>query len=126
MRINHPNPIPGEVIANGLKFVDGVAETDADLSDVRPILEEHGFRFEDVADPEQQPGSGNDDGSSEDPTEVVAEPVTTEEANDPNAAQGAVELADGTVVTGEIPASAAIEAPEDRSRSVFGRRRDRS
>lgn len=47
MKIHHPNPSPGEVSANGLTFVDGVAEVKGDLSDIRPILEEHGFRFED-------------------------------------------------------------------------------
>lgn len=46
MLIHHPNPTPGEVSANGLTFIDGIATVTTDLADVRPILEAHGFRIE--------------------------------------------------------------------------------
>lgn len=50
MRIHHPNPQVGEATASGLIFVDGIAEIDSfGDDDIRPILELHGFRFEETA-----------------------------------------------------------------------------
>ncbi len=46
LTIRHPEPTPGEVSANGLTFIDGVATTDVDMSDIQPILEAHGYVFE--------------------------------------------------------------------------------
>lgn len=115
-RITHPLPIQGEVQANGLTFIDGVAETDADLSDVRPMLEEHGFVFDGeappapatAADDQADGGGGESDGSDEGSKEITAEKVDPDvEITAENA--GIVQTADGVEHVGEIPA----EAPDE-------------